>query len=177
MNDHILELLDGDYTTYFSNDSVETEDDGERLNFTIEFLNSINPSGMPQYRLRLKVGTVVMLLRILNTKKGLCNGTKLVISSMQSNLIVAKRPFASGVVLVSSPGLPNKTGSNYWCYLNQFSLVLLATVGLDYKFISVDIGGFGKNEPSPAVIIGDEAFALKPYLLRAFPYKQSNRHS
>nr|CAI5818925.1 unnamed protein product [Callosobruchus analis]CAI5863892.1 unnamed protein product [Callosobruchus analis] len=31
----------------------------------------------------------------------------------------------------------------------------------------------GQNEPSPHVIIGDEAFALKPYLLKPFPYKQS----
>lgn len=100
---------------------------------------------------------------------------------------------------------PDKTGSNYWCYLNKFSIVLLAIVGPDYKFLSVDIGGFGKNsdggifeasnmgkrfetqmmnvpepknlpgqnEPSPHVIIGDEAFALKPYLLRPFPYRQS----
>nr|CAI5837531.1 unnamed protein product [Callosobruchus analis] len=57
MNDQILGLLDGDYTTYLSDDSVETEDDGERLNFTIEFSNSINPSGMPQHRLRLKSTT------------------------------------------------------------------------------------------------------------------------
>nr|CAI5865177.1 unnamed protein product [Callosobruchus analis] len=55
MNDQILGLLDGDYTTYLSDDSVETEDDGERLNFTIEFLNSINPPRMPQHRLRLKI--------------------------------------------------------------------------------------------------------------------------
>nr|CAI5822079.1 unnamed protein product [Callosobruchus analis] len=54
MNDQIPGLLDGDYTTYLSDDSVETEDDAERPNFTIEFLISINPSGMPQYRLRLK---------------------------------------------------------------------------------------------------------------------------
>nr|CAI5852289.1 unnamed protein product [Callosobruchus analis] len=54
MNDQILGLLDGDYTTYVSNDSVETKDDGDRLTFTIELLNSINPSGMLQHRLRLK---------------------------------------------------------------------------------------------------------------------------
>ncbi|KAI4469788.1 hypothetical protein MML48_1g06842 [Holotrichia oblita] len=100
----------------------------------------------------------------------------------------------------------DKTGSNYWCYLNKFSMVLMAIVGPDYRFISVDIGGFGKNsdggifetsnmgrrfernlmnvpepknlpgqnEPCPHVIIGDEAFALKPYLLTPFPYKQNN---
>nr|CAI5828609.1 unnamed protein product [Callosobruchus analis] len=79
-----------DYTRYLSDDSIETEDDGERLSFTIEFLNSINPSGMPQHRLRLKVGAVVMLLRNLETKKGLCNGNKLVINIMRSNVIEAK---------------------------------------------------------------------------------------
>nr|CAI5825354.1 unnamed protein product [Callosobruchus analis] len=81
----ILGLLDGDYTTYLSDDSVETEDDGEHLNFSNEFLNSIIPSGMSQHRLRLKAGTVVMLLTNLKTKKGLCNGTKLVISSMRKS--------------------------------------------------------------------------------------------
>nr|CAI5848570.1 unnamed protein product [Callosobruchus analis] len=86
---YMIRLLDGDYTTYLSDDSVETEDDGERLNFAIEFLNSTNSSGMPQHRLRLKVGTIVMLLRHLNTKKGLCNGTKLVITNMRSNVIEA----------------------------------------------------------------------------------------
>nr|CAI5829413.1 unnamed protein product [Callosobruchus analis] len=52
MTDQTLGLLDGDYTTYLSDDSVETEDDGERLNFIIEFFNSINPPGMLQHRLR-----------------------------------------------------------------------------------------------------------------------------
>nr|CAI5851533.1 unnamed protein product [Callosobruchus analis] len=55
MNDQILGLLDGDYTTYLSDDSVETDYDSERIRFTIEFLNSINPPGVPQHRLRLKL--------------------------------------------------------------------------------------------------------------------------
>nr|CAI5823449.1 unnamed protein product [Callosobruchus analis] len=90
MNDQTLGLLDGDYTTYLSDDSVETEDDGECLNFIIEFFSRINPPGTLQHRLRLKVRSVVMLLRNLNTKKGVCDGNKLVISSMQSNVIEAK---------------------------------------------------------------------------------------
>lgn len=31
----------------------------------------------------------------------------------------------------------------------------------------------GQNEPTPHVIIGDEAFGLKPYVMRPFPYRQS----
>ncbi|XP_063925016.1 uncharacterized protein LOC135138913 isoform X2 [Zophobas morio] len=100
---------------------------------------------------------------------------------------------------------PQKSGSNYFCYLKKFSIVLMAIVGPDYKFLCVDIGGFGKNsdsgifeasnmgmkcelgqmnfpqdknlpgqtEPCPHVFIGDEAFALRPYLMRPFPYRQS----
>ncbi|CAK1600108.1 unnamed protein product [Parnassius mnemosyne] len=40
---------------------------------------------------------------------------------------------------------PDKTGSNYFSYLRKFSFVLLAIVGPDYKFISIDVGGYGKN--------------------------------
>ena len=100
---------------------------------------------------------------------------------------------------------PRKSGSNYWSYLNKFSLVLMAIVGPDYRFIAIDIGGYGKNSdggifetsnmgqrfeansmnvptpenlpgqntPCPYVLVGDEAFALKPYLMRPFPYRQA----
>lgn len=100
---------------------------------------------------------------------------------------------------------PNNTGSNHYCYLNKFSIVLMAIVGPDYRFICVDVGGYGKNsdggifeasnigqrfeegslnvpdcrnlpgqdEECPYVLVGDEAFALKPYLMRPFPYRQS----
>nr|CAI5844859.1 unnamed protein product [Callosobruchus analis] len=54
MNDQTLGLLVGDYTTYLGDDFVETEGDGERLNFIVEFFSSINPPGMLQHRLRLK---------------------------------------------------------------------------------------------------------------------------
>nr|CAI5838182.1 unnamed protein product [Callosobruchus analis] len=40
---------------------------------------------------------------------------------------------------------PNKTGSNYFCYLHKISVVLMAIVDADYKSICVDIGAYGKN--------------------------------
>ncbi|KAJ8909359.1 hypothetical protein NQ315_000448 [Exocentrus adspersus] len=33
----------------------------------------------------------------------------------------------------------------------------------------------GENYVCPYVLIGDEGFALKPYLMRPFPYRQSHR--
>lgn len=40
---------------------------------------------------------------------------------------------------------PNKTGSLFYNYKDFFSIVLLALVDANYKFIAVDIGSFGRE--------------------------------
>ena len=60
---------------------------------------------------------------------------------------------------------PDKTGSNYWCYLNKFSLVLMAIVGPDYKFICVDIGGYGKNSDGGIFEVSNMGRRLKMNLM------------
>ncbi|XP_008179385.1 uncharacterized protein LOC103308193 [Acyrthosiphon pisum] len=106
---------------------------------------------------------------------------------------------------------PNNSGSKNFCYLKKFSVVLMAIVDPDYKFICIDVyicidvSGYGRNsdggileesimgkrleagtlnvpedkplpgkvEKSPMVIIGDEAFSLKTYIMKPFPRRQS----
>lgn len=63
------------------------EDNSEKINFPVEFLNSIISSSMPPHELTLKVGAIVMLLRNLNTKKGLCNGTRILVKKLLKNMI------------------------------------------------------------------------------------------
>jgi hypothetical protein len=90
INDEILNLLDGETVSYLSTDSIEDEDAEDRQNYPVEFLNECTPSGMPVHKMNLKIGSLIMLLRNLNTKRGLCNGTRLIAKKLKPNLIIAE---------------------------------------------------------------------------------------
>lgn len=87
LNNELVERLPGDAATYFSVDSVLCDDPSEADSFPLEFLNSLTPSGMPPHRLTLKPGAIIMLLRNLNAKLGLCNGTRCVVRQLMNNVI------------------------------------------------------------------------------------------
>ena len=93
MNEEVLKMLPGETKTYLSADSVNCDDNEEAQNYPMEFLNSLTPSGMPPHCLNLKVGSIVMLLRNISLKKGLCNGTRLEIIHLHQNCVQAKIVF------------------------------------------------------------------------------------
>ncbi|CAM9829236.1 unnamed protein product, partial [Phaeothamnion confervicola] len=64
--------------TYNSADTVF--DDADARPFPVELLNSLTPPGMPPHRLRLKLGTPVILLRNLNASGGQADGTRVIVS-------------------------------------------------------------------------------------------------
>lgn len=86
INDRIQLQLPGETTKYKSVDAVIDED--QSVNYPIEFLNSLEPSGMPTHILTLKVGSPIMLLRNLDPPK-LCNGTRLAVKKLMPNVIEA----------------------------------------------------------------------------------------
>jgi hypothetical protein len=90
MNRTIIGLLPGDPAIYYSADSVVSEDPNDAANYPVEFLNDQTPSGMPPHVLVLKRGVIIMLLRNLNPKKGLCNGTRMIVRDLQRNFITAE---------------------------------------------------------------------------------------
>ena len=100
---------------------------------------------------------------------------------------------------------PPKSGTLYHNYKKFFSIVLMALVDADYRFLWIDVGTPGSNsdaqiwndcelqdlikedklqvpadaplpgfdEPIPYAIVGDDAFALRKYLIK--PYGRTRR--
>ena len=83
INNLITEAFPGSPSVLTSSDELFNPEDLSRFN--TEYLNSLNPSGLPMHRLFLKNGMPLMLLRNLNPKMGLCNGTRLIFHQVHSN--------------------------------------------------------------------------------------------
>jgi len=76
----MLSLLNGHEITYVSSNTPCQSDQEEEMHsewFTLEFLNEIKCSSIPNHRLKLKTSVPIMLLRNIDQAKGLCNGTQL----------------------------------------------------------------------------------------------------
>ena len=86
LNNLISDSFPGQPVVLTSSDEVINPDDLQRYN--TEYLNTLTPSGMPNHRLFLKEGMPLMLLRNLNPKMGLCNGTRLIFHKVHKNYLL-----------------------------------------------------------------------------------------
>lgn len=76
INGKVLERMPGATQVCLSADTVA--DTGDQYGqYPVEFLNTLQPSGLPPHCLEMKQGQIIMLLRNLNPSRGLCNGTRL----------------------------------------------------------------------------------------------------
>ncbi|XP_057744719.1 uncharacterized protein LOC130962534 [Arachis stenosperma] len=93
INDHIVQLLPGTEKEHLSADSICGSDaycdvDVDWIN--TEFLNQIKCSGLPNHSLKLKKCVPIILLRNIDPAGGLCNGTRLIVRDLGTNVIGAE---------------------------------------------------------------------------------------
>ncbi|XP_021977099.2 ATP-dependent DNA helicase PIF6-like [Helianthus annuus] len=94
INDRLLSLFPGDAKEYLNCNSIrQTEqilDSFQQSLYSTKKLNALKISGLPNHRLVLKVGVLVMVLRNIDQPKGLCNGTRLQITFLGKRVIEAE---------------------------------------------------------------------------------------
>jgi hypothetical protein len=108
----ITKMMPGKVFPLYSSDVLDNPSDMFRYN--TEYMNTLNPSGLPRHQLLLKPGIPLMLLRNLNPKNGLCNGTRLIFQSANNNLLVCTisgGQFDGNKVLIPRINLRPKDGT------------------------------------------------------------------
>src|SRR3954467_8540032 len=83
----------GEEKEYLSYDSIDRTDTSYTEAYEVltpEFLSKLRTSGLPNYRIKLKVGTPIMLMRNLDQSDGLWNGTRLIVTRLANHVIEAK---------------------------------------------------------------------------------------
>ena len=86
VNKQLLQDFPGDEVVYKSVDTVP--DKQAVLIYPTEFLNSLEPSGIPPHIQQLKVGVPVMVLCNVDPLR-LCNGTRCIVNKFMRNSIEA----------------------------------------------------------------------------------------
>ena len=86
INEKILDRVAGEKITLSINSMEANEDDDELIQeLSTEFVYSMTPPGLPPRLLNLKVGSIIMLLRNMTIRRGLCNGTRLKVLQLKIN--------------------------------------------------------------------------------------------
>ena len=81
----MIEEMPGEENIYYSADRVCRQERNNENNangfenIPIEFLNTLNYPGSLKHELRLKKNMILISMRNINKKEGLCNGTRLIL--------------------------------------------------------------------------------------------------
>ena len=98
LNETVSSMMPGEGIVLKSSDELENSQD--LLRFNTEYLNSLKPGGFPPHCLILKPRTPIMLLRNLDPKNGLCNGTRLLFLGCLDNKLLRCRVLSNGKIVL-----------------------------------------------------------------------------
>lgn len=137
---------------YHSIDTCEDDTIGATSLFnhvTPEYMSAINPPGLPASILYLKVGAPIMLLCNLRPKKGLCNGTRLIITALKQHVIEAQilsGTFAGQKHYIPRIDLHSQTGDTFFTLRRRqfpirlcFAITINKSQGQSLNTVGIDL--------------------------------------
>ena len=86
INAYMMNRLPTEEVVLLSADNTVQPGDNDR--YPTEMLNSLQPQGIPAHKLVLRPGAPLRLMRNLNPKDGLCNGTRMLFVGVINNKIL-----------------------------------------------------------------------------------------
>lgn len=95
INELILkERIKGDEHILYSADTmvIDKESNPDDQHVSTEILNSYKETGIPNHKIKIKIGALCILIRNLNFSEGLVNGTKVVINRICKFLLEVYKP-------------------------------------------------------------------------------------
>lgn len=147
-----LAVFPGEVHTYYAADKMVEDDDVDRTimhRYPNEYLNTLNPPGLPPFKLDLKEGCPIMLLRNIAPKDGLCNGTRLIIVKCGALVLEAKiltgdkhgdLVFIPRISLTpSSSELSIKMTRRQFPVRLAYAMTMNKSQGQSVKFVGVDL--------------------------------------
>ncbi|KAG5733053.1 ATP-dependent DNA helicase PIF1 [Termitomyces sp. T112] len=153
INSEVLQKCPGEEKILQSADSIISDDgnpNGLGL-YPMEYLNSLRASSLPLAKLALKIGVPVMLLRNLDTTKGLCNGTRMIVTHISTRvlrcrIISGDAKFAGSIVLiprinmdVSEEELPIPLHRRQFPVQLAFAMTINKSQGQSVKHVGLDL--------------------------------------
>jgi hypothetical protein len=151
VNSIALERFPGEKKVLHSVDFVQTEQgvDDNELQAPVEFLNSINASGLPLSKLELKIGCPVMILRNMSAKDGVCNGTRAILTRATNRVLEirvmsgqhnGKKAFIPRILCEPSPGeLPFILKRRQFPVRLCFGMTINKSQGQSVKHVGIDL--------------------------------------
>lgn len=137
----------GESKVYLSADAVG--DPSQANLYPTEFLNTLTPSGLPPHKLYLKYNAPIILLRNLNPREGLLNGTRLRVLNLGDRVMEAqimigrnkgKRVFIPRITLTpSDSGLPFDLKRRQFPVKPAFAMSINKSQGQTLDFVGLDL--------------------------------------
>ncbi|XP_011313387.1 ATP-dependent DNA helicase PIF1-like [Fopius arisanus] len=150
INKRVVQLLDS-YTEkiFTSINTVSGSDNGDIAETLLpEYLETLNPPSLPPHELRLRVNSVVMLIRNLSINEGLCNGTRLQVLEFSNHLLKCKiltgdksgeMVFINRITLYSEDNYPFTFGRRQFPVKLAFAMTINKSQGQTFERIGIDL--------------------------------------